>query len=150
MSHEIQAYKNGVDLKCARNKLEQDGDVEEYWETTRAAYLVRSAGNPLARVMYIILDVQQFDGGCSGLGDERLFTMDEIKSAWAFLDENEDDLAAIEGIPADFKQLMKSLGAVLMTSPRHEPDLHREREFLQACVDEMHSSKTDTILISFA
>ncbi len=45
------------------------------------ASLNRSAGNNLARVIYEVLGAEDLDCGCSGCGDNREFTLGQLRAA---------------------------------------------------------------------
>lgn len=62
MGHDVSGYRN-------ENSREE------------IAYLRRGAGNPLARTIYQVLGVPEFDGGVSGYGEGRHFTQIELMVA---------------------------------------------------------------------
>jgi Fe-S oxidoreductase len=89
MSHEIEAYVYRGD-------------------TLFPIFEMRRAGldNPLRHVIYRLLGAEEFDAGCSGVGNGRWFTQEEIK-------------AAIARLPAE--------------QEAEQDDLERERLFLERC-----------------
>jgi hypothetical protein len=73
MGHDISGYK-----KADTNHSE------------KIAYLRRGAGNPLARVIYKALGAKECDCGCSGCGDEKTYTTEQLKAALSRLPSGEE------------------------------------------------------------
>lgn len=116
------------------------------------AYLRRGAGNPLARVIYIALDAQSADAGCSGDGTDLIVDVGRLRSALDFCLENESDLAEIEGQPQMFKDLLRLFeqhGAHVYTG-EHKKNLDQEVTFLHDCIKHCVALNVETIRIQFS
>lgn len=73
MGHDISGFK--------QDDISQEKEI---------AYLRRSAGNPLARVIYEALDAEEHDCGCSGCGTHKSFSTEQLKNALAKIPAGEE------------------------------------------------------------
>lgn len=78
MGHDIYAYKRPHD---------------------EVAYLRRSMGNPEARIIYRLLDAEQYDAGVSGDGSWATFYRDQLEQAAS--------RAELDGCPEDIRSFLK-------------------------------------------
>ena len=129
-------------------------DITAYDTDTgkEVGYLRRGAGNPLARVIYIALDAQSADGGCSGDGSWRTVSIEQLSSALKFLLENEDDLRNIGGRTPVFDSLLSSLKAsgCHIETPLPRNCLDQEVSFLHECIWHCESNEGSSVRIQFA
>lgn len=94
MGHDITCYKVSNEeqfrLRASLNleDYQSPGWIERYElyeERTQAAYLRRSAGNPLNVIVYRALDCEDVYGGCSGTGEAKTFTREQIVKAIGYV-----------------------------------------------------------------
>ena len=96
MGHDISGYK-----------------VSDTKQENEIAYLRRGAFNPLNKLIYDALDSPELYGGCSGFGDSKTFSKDQILNA------------------------MSNIGCGDLEEGEEIPEI----KFLQDCLDNMEGDK---------
>ena len=64
--------------------------VEDTEQRDEIAYLRRSAFNPLNATIYDALDCHEMNGGCSGIGYGRKFTLPELADALSRIPDGDE------------------------------------------------------------
>jgi hypothetical protein len=112
MGHDIYGYRTKTDLDAS-----EDGENSD---DHHIAYLRRGAFNPLKTEIYKALNCLEFNGGCSGNGDHKEFTKEQLLAALDYLGYDE----------------------CLDTKDAYFGDLHPEIEFVRDCLKNLNNEGT--------
>ena len=165
MGHDIYAYKVSEEEKIGLYEAMLEGkkfDSETYDIYRRLVYAGqyrRSAFDPLNRVIYQLLDVDELYGGCSGIGETRTVEIGTLQQALAALDYVGADTLpkADPGFANEVLRILEEVTddteAELETGQReldfNKLDLDEERQFLNDTVSWMLKHNRKNIEIYF-
>lgn len=124
---------------------------EAYRSRIEAAYLRRSAGNPLNVIIYRALDCEDVYGGCSGTGETKTFTAQQISKAIDYVSKlHREGVGVLERSRnlADDVALMLA-GKNKLPRIADGGDVTPELNFLYAVADYMEKSGQKTVDIVF-
>jgi len=165
MGHSISAYKLPEDERqvhmdiftstCDRvEPLSDEADLAyaDYLNAVEVASLSRAAGNPLAAIIYMALDREDLNAGCSGSGEVVEFRNDEIWAAikWC-IDAQVSGVETLNRPRNMVDDLAVAIcGKELPKGVREGDNLGREIQFLVRCYEWMMKNGMDRIDISFS
>jgi hypothetical protein len=120
------------------------------------AYNGRNAGDPLNKVLYLILGVEdEAYGGCSGYGCTLSITREQLITAEQILKNKDFSAMTLDHWTAEI--LKKILGLLsssedvhICRQPANTGDVSRECEFIERCIAYLDKVGGDSIPISFS
>ncbi len=168
MSHDIRAYRvseEEVEHQYAifKKQIARQGISDEEWldayheyeVRTQTAYLSRSAFNQVNAIIYAALNAMDCYAGCSGTGESRAFTREQLTEAAKFLDQVNDfavlrNIRRPKNMADDIFSTLEKMGLEVINARNVPPDVCREVEFVERCIAWLDESGEETITICFS